>query len=77
MASNLLRLSVATSATFSSVAEEAAVPTVLARAKFSWESDHARDLVFKKGDIIEVLDSKLNALCPAAVLRPVRDERCC
>ena len=73
MTSNPLRLSLATSATFSSVDEEAATSTVetevkFARAMFSWESGHARDLVFKKGDIIEVVDGKLNALCSVGVL---------
>ena len=58
------------------------MPTVkteakFARAKFSWKSDHARDLVFKKGEIIEVLDGKPNAACPAAVFRSPRADSLC
>jgi hypothetical protein len=66
-ASNQMRLSVATSE--NSVAGEDAAPTVetFARAKFSWKSDHPRDLVFKKGEIIEVLDGELDAAWSVAI----------
>lgn len=50
-----LRLSVATSAATSVPAGPAAV---FAKAIYSYKSEHARDLHFKKGEIIEVLDDQ-------------------
>lgn len=59
-ASDPLRLSVATSGLSGSTGLTA--PTAgsgvatFARARYSYKSDHARDLVFSKGEIIEVVD---------------------
>lgn len=77
---NPLRLSVATSG--NSVADDIGVPTAqidakFVSAKYSYESDHARDLVFKKGELIEVLDGKPHVACLVAALRPQHNGRRC